>query len=74
MPPYLKDLLERVAASFVGGFLSAASLEGLDLVHTDWKAWFAVGAAAGVASVVKGLVARRIGDKGTASLVSLPPT
>jgi hypothetical protein len=69
MTPYLKDLLERVVASFVGGFLSAASLEGLDVVHTDWKAWLAVGAAAGVAAVVKGLVARRIGDTGTPSLV-----
>jgi hypothetical protein len=68
MTPFLKDLVERVAATFVGGFLSAASLDGLDIVHTDWKAWLAIGVTAGVASVVKGFVARAVGDKSTASL------
>jgi hypothetical protein len=67
---YIKDLVERVVVSFLGGFASAASLEGLDIVHTDWKAWFAVGAGAGIASVIKGFVARGFGSKDTASLTS----
>lgn len=64
-----KDLLERVVATFVAGFLGAVSLDWASITNLGWKAWLVTGAVAGGVSVVKGLAAKFIGDKDTASLV-----
>lgn len=67
MSPYLRDLSERVLASFAGGMAAwMAADTTLDL--TDPKVWIA-GAAAGGVAVVKGLAAYYAADRGTASLV-----
>lgn len=64
-----KDLVERVASTFVAG---AAGAWGLDLVQiTDlgWKAWLTAGVGAGIVSVLKGLTAKAIGSPNSASLL-----
>jgi hypothetical protein len=67
MNTYVKDLAERVAASFTGGTAAYfAVTETLDF--TDPKVWLA-GAVAGAVSVVKGLAAYFAAERGTASLV-----
>lgn len=63
-----RDLLERVLATFVAGFLGAVSLDITQITDLGWKAWLIAGAGAGVVSVVKGLAARVIGSPNSASL------
>lgn len=65
---YLKDLLERVVATFVAGFLAALVADWSGAVPSDWKAWLLTGAVAGAASVVKGLLAKGVGNPDSASL------
>jgi len=65
---YLRDLAERVLASFAGG-VAAWLIADTTLDLTDPKVWIA-GAAAGGVAAVKGLAAYYAADKGTASLVS----
>lgn len=69
MSPYLKDLLERVGATFIAGADAALLANWTGAIPSDWKGWLLTGALAGVASVVKGIVAKYVGDKGTASVV-----
>lgn len=65
---FLRDLAERVGTTFVAGFLGAVSLDLTSITSLGWKAWLIAGAGAGVVSVVKGLVARFVGNNGSASL------
>lgn len=67
---YLKDLVERVLTTFVGAFLGAVTVTNA----ADWGSlsmWQSAAAAGGAAviSLLKGLLASRVGDKSTASLV-----
>lgn len=64
-----KDLLERVASSFVFGAAGAWGLNVTDVVNAGWKAWLLAGAGAGVLSVVKGLIAKTVGSPNSASLL-----
>lgn len=68
---YARDLVERVLATFVatvGALLVAAG--PADLLTLDfWKATAVAGVAA-VLSLVKGLAARALGNKNSASTVS----
>lgn len=68
MNTFVKDLAERVIASALGGFLAVVSLDGLDILHTDWKGALAAAAGAAIVSVLKGLAARFIGNPSSASL------
>ncbi|HEX8093974.1 hypothetical protein [Jatrophihabitans sp.] len=80
---YVKDLTERVLWTFLEAFFGAAALAyaaaGVDLdpAVTGWSAWEKIliaGTTAGLAAVgalVKGLIASRLGDTGTASTVRL---
>lgn len=68
MSPYLRDLAERVAATFVQGALAVGGYEvivtgDIDALRAAW-----VGGAAAVLSLVKGLAAKRLGHPETASL------
>lgn len=66
MSAYTKDLTERVAATFLEGFLGGIVLTQ----YTDQEMWVAA-AVAGVASaaaLLKGLLAKKTGDPKTASL------
>jgi len=65
---YLKDLAERVGSTFVAGFLAALVANWTGVIPSDWKAWLLTGAVAGAASVVKGLVAKGVGNPDSASL------
>ncbi|MFJ1765080.1 holin [Amycolatopsis sp. NPDC088138] len=65
---YLKDLAERVGSTFIAGFLAALVANWTGVIPSDWKAWLLTGAVAGVASVVKGLVAKGVGNPDSASL------
>jgi hypothetical protein len=67
---FTKDLVERTAATFVEGFLGAVSLDWVGITDLGWKAWFVAGAGAGIAAVLKGLLAKFRGNKDSASLTS----
>jgi len=68
MSQYLKDLVERVAATFVGALIVALPASATDLV--DWTVWEAALFAGGTAvlSLLKGLVARHTGPSDSAGL------
>jgi hypothetical protein len=68
MSKYVTDLVERVLASFAGGFLTITGLDGFDVLHLDWKAALGVGAGAALVSFLKGLAAKALGNKDSASL------
>ncbi len=63
---YVRDLVERVAMTFAEGFLGAVVVTEL----TDQKMWYAAAMAgvAAAASLVKGLLARGVGNPESASL------
>lgn len=63
---YGKDLLERVLSSALGGFVAGLVVTE-PLNGSMWYTAATAGAAAGV-SVLKGLFARLVGDKNSASL------
>lgn len=67
---YLRDLAERVLASFAGGALSVIGLDSMNVLSLDWKAALGVGAGAAVVAVLKGLLAKTVGDPDSASLSS----
>jgi hypothetical protein len=69
MSNFVKDLAERALASAAGGVLSVTGLDVVDVLHLDWKAAFGVGAGAALVSVLKGFVARGVGDKDSAALL-----
>jgi hypothetical protein len=66
MSPYLRDLAERVAMTFIQG--TAGSLVITEL--SDKSMWLAAlgGGVAAVASLLKGLVAKHVGNTKSASL------
>jgi cation transport ATPase len=65
---YAKDLAERVIWSFLGGTIAVVVAAGpADMLHADfWKA-AGVGGLTAVVALVKGLAARGIGAKNSAS-------
>lgn len=62
-----KDLLERVGSTFLEGFAGAVTLQMY--TNLGWLAWVTAGAGAGIAAVIKGLIAKRIGSPNSASLL-----
>jgi hypothetical protein len=64
---YGRDLLERVLSSALGGFVGGLVVTQ-PLNGSMWYSAATAGVAAGI-SVVKGLIAKLVGDKNTASLV-----
>lgn len=63
---YARDLLERVAATFLQGFVGGLVLT--EMADQDmWKAAAAGGVAAAL-SLVKGIVAKKVGNSDSASL------
>lgn len=66
---YLSDLAERVVTTFVAAFVSvlvSTGPAGLGSLSV-WQSAAAAGGAATV-SLLKGLIAKRVGDRNTASL------
>lgn len=66
MSAYVKDLVERVLVTFVQGGLGSFVVTEM----SDKSMWMAVlgGGVAAVASLLKGLVAKGVGNGGSASL------
>ena len=69
---FWKDAAERVIASAAGGFLTVTGLDAFDVLSADWKALLGVSAGTGLISLAKALVAGRLHDPDSASLVDLP--
>jgi len=67
MSKYLTDLVERVLASFAGGFLTVTGLDVVDVLHLDWKAALGVGAGTALVAFLKGLAAKFVGNTESAS-------
>jgi len=63
MPKYLKDLIERTVWT-----AAQAGLAVLAVNAADWENEWAIAIAAGLA-VLKGIVARQVGDSNSASTV-----
>lgn len=66
MSPYIKDLSERVAATFLEGFVGGVVVTQI----TDQEMWVAavMAGVAAVAALLKGLGAKAVGDSDSASL------
>lgn len=69
MGKWLKDALERAAATAAEAALSVLGLDMLDVFKADWK--MAVGVAAGgaVLSLLKSVAARKVGDPDSAAMM-----
>lgn len=72
---YIIDLIERIAATFAQGFITLILLSGADVtgvvdLSTIKKA--AIAGVMAVLSLVKGLLARSVGDSESASLAKPP--
>lgn len=63
MSQYVKDIAERVIVTALGAFLAVFSVTDLSSAKAG-----AIAAAAAVLSLIKGLVAAKVGTEGTASL------
>lgn len=69
MKTYLADLGERVAEAYLVSFVGLVTVAGFDWLDlASWKA-AAIAAAPAAYAVVKGAVAKFVGDRRTASLV-----
>lgn len=66
--PFLKDLLERAAKTFVQAFVAAIVLPVDVFSGSAWKAVAVAGAAAGISAVFS-VISSQVGTKDTASLV-----
>lgn len=66
---FIKDTLERAIATAAQVAIAVLSVDGLELMSVDLKAFAASVGLAFVLSVLKSLVAFKTGTKGTASLV-----
>ena len=72
---YVRDLAERVAATFAQGFIGLFLLSGAEVTGVVDFSSVKKAAIAGVfavLSLIKGLIASRVGDKNSASLASAP--
>lgn len=66
---FLKDTLERALATAAQAAIAILSVDGLELMSVDLRAFAASVGLAFILSVLKSLVAFKTGTKGTASLV-----
>lgn len=69
MTQYLKDLFERVMATFLATLAGLAlAAQPFDLLTFDWKTSLVVSASAAFLSLLKGIVARATGPTDGAGL------
>jgi len=69
---FWRDTVERTVASAAGGALTALGLGSIDVFHLDWQVVAGSAAGTGLVSLLKALVASRLNDHDSASLVDLP--
>lgn len=68
MSVYLRDLVERALSSAAGAALAVLGAGVVDVLTVDWANVGAIALGAAVVSVLKGLVARNVGDHESAAL------
>lgn len=69
---FWKDTTERVIASAAGGVLTVSGLDAFNVLDADWKSLLGIGLGTGLVSFLKALVASKVNDPESASLVDLP--
>jgi hypothetical protein len=69
---FWKDTAERAVATAAQALVAVLSVDGIDWLQVDAKGIAATAAGAAVLSVLKSLVASRVNDPESASLVDLP--
>lgn len=69
---WFKDALERALSTAAEALLALWGVGALDVVHIDFGHSASIAAGAAVVSLLKAIVASKVGDQGTASLVSTP--
>jgi hypothetical protein len=62
--------LERVLASIAGAVLALLTADGFDLLTADWRAVLSTAGLAGLASLLKALIASKVGDNPGPSLAN----
>lgn len=73
MSRYLIDLTERVAGTAAASFLGVELANGADIFSLNTLHAAAVAALITGATVIKGVLARFVGDPGTAALLPTAP-
>lgn len=68
MSVYVKDVFERAVTTFVQFLVGILAVDGVTPFNVDWKAAALGAGAAAVASVVKSLAAKFVGNNESASL------
>lgn len=68
---FWKDTAERVVSSAAGGALTVMGLDQINLLEADWKAILGGALGTGFISLLKALVASKVNEPDSASLVSL---
>lgn len=69
---FWKDTVERVVSSAAGGVLTALGMDWVDVLNADWEILVGAGVGTGLVSLLKALVASKVNDPDSASLVDLP--
>jgi len=69
---FWKDAAERAVATAAQALVAVLGVDGLDWLQIDGRGIAATAAGAAVLSVLKSLVASRVNDPDSASLVDLP--
>lgn len=66
---YWRDLGERAIWSTAGGAVAALGGDAVNLWEVNWQTVAGLALGAGVVSVLKGLAARGVGDRGSAAML-----
>ena len=64
------DLAERSLSTFAAALIPILAADGVNLLSLDWRSALGLAGTAAVLSACKSIAATRVGDRGTASLVS----
>lgn len=67
---FWKDAAERALSTFAEALVPLLAADGANLLHLDWPTTLGLAGTAAALSVLKSLAAAKVGEEGTASLVS----
>ena len=67
---FWKDAGERALSTFAEVLGALLAVDGVNLLALDWPTTLGVAGTAAVLSVLKSIAAAKVGEQGTASLVS----
>lgn len=62
--------LERIVATVAGAVLAVLTADGFDLLTADWRGVLSTAGLAGLVSLLKALIASRVGDNPGPSLAN----